>query len=92
MTFVVTSIQYLWVLLQFVIIRNDISTLGGPIFITYTILDFGVICIILLLTLKDGASANAIDYDFKHWLIKLSSRITQIKIQAQKGQIFTKDG
>lgn len=91
-TFIVTSIQFLYCCLEVVILKKPIETVGSPIYIAYTILDFLVICVILLTTLFEGAEANYVDHEFKQWIWKLTNRITLIKSQAQKGQIFKKDG
>ena len=65
----VYSLQFFYICIRVIFMKNKILSIGGPIFIAYTLFDFIVIMCIFFNILKNGADANECDIEFKEHLV-----------------------
>ena len=68
--------------------KNPILSIGGPLFIAYTLYDFVVVMVIFLNILSQGARANECDFDFKEHLIVMKRDIIIVIKMARRRILY----
>ena len=91
-TFALSLLQFGFICVQIIFLKQKVSNLGGPVFLAYSFINFFVIFAILQGSLYQGAIANKTDLYFKQLLMKIMTNIVDTRILAVEKLFFEVDG
>ena len=78
-TTIIYSVQFLFICAQILLFKNPLENIGSNVFIAYSIYNFIVTLIMVLIMIYYGAEANMIDYSLKEFLSKMKKDCISIK-------------